>query len=242
MPPHSGEVASEVSGSLDSSLEVKSMLRSLSFFVVLPLLLLPSLLTGCRSAYYSAMESFGYAKRDILVGRVEEGREMQAEASTQVQSTYDALVTLTGFEGGDIEVVYRGLEREYERSEARAEDLRASMKAIEEVAMAMFAEWRSELEEIVDAGLREESRAMLEDTRARYSELMAVMQSAVSSMEPVLQAFKDQVLFLKHNLNARAIASLENTAVDLELDVSELIERMTTSIAEADAFIASMRT
>ena len=35
-------------------------------------------------------------------------------------------------------------------------------------------------------------------------------------MKPVLAAFHDQVLVLKHNLNARAIASLEGTAVTLQ--------------------------
>ena len=218
------------------------MFRSVSLYVLVPLLFFGTLLSGCRSAYYSAMESLGYAKRDILIDRVEEGRELQAEAQEQVQSTYSALVALTGFDGGNLETVYRGLERDYERSEARAEDLRASLRAIEEVALAMFAEWRAEIEQIQNPDLRADSKALLDDTRARYSQLLTVMQNAVSSMDPVLQAFKDQVLFLKHNLNAAAIESLENTALALETDVEELIERMQASIAEADEFISSMRT
>ena len=38
------------------------------------------LLAGCQSAYYSAWEKLGYAKRDILTSRVESARDSQQEA------------------------------------------------------------------------------------------------------------------------------------------------------------------
>jgi hypothetical protein len=59
-------------------------------------------------------------------------------------------------------------------------------------------------------------------------------------MNPVLAAFKDQVLFLKHNLNAQAIASLGSTATQIEGDVARLIKEMEASIGEADDFIKQM--
>jgi hypothetical protein len=59
-------------------------------------------------------------------------------------------------------------------------------------------------------------------------------------MNPVLGAFKDQVLFLKHNLNARAVASLSETVRGIEGDVAKLIAEMNTSIAEANQFIERM--
>ena len=34
-------------------------------------------------------------------------------------------------------------------------------------------------------------------------------------MEPVLTKFKNRVLFIKHNLNAQAIASLKGTEIEL---------------------------
>ena len=217
------------------------MIRSLSLYVLAPFLVVSALLSSCQSAYYSAMESFGFEKRDILIDRVEENRELQSKASDQVQTTYDALVALTGFDGGDLEDVYRGLERDYERSEARAEDLRASVRAIEGVARAMFTEWKAEIAQISNPELQQSSRELLDDTRARYTELVTVMQGSVQAMDPVLQAFKDQVLTLKHRLNAQAIEGLSGEVVKLEADVAELIEQMQASIAEADAFISSMR-
>ena len=66
------------------------------------------------------------------------------------------------------------------------------------------------------------------------------MRRAEQSMDPVLAGFWDQVLFLKHNLNARAIDSLQNDLVAIESDVAVLIREMERAISEADAFIASL--
>ena len=67
------------------------------------------------------------------------------------------------------------------------------------------------------------------------------MKDAASKMDPVLAAFKDQSLFLKHNLNARAIASLETDLAKVKTEVAELIQEMEASIAEANAFIDSLQ-
>ena len=57
---------------------------------------------------------------------------------------------------------------------------------------------------------------------------------------PVLTAFADQVLFLKHNLNAQALASLQDELIAIETDIAGLIREMEVSIAEANAFIEAM--
>lgn len=44
------------------------------------------------------------------------------------------------------------------------------------------------------------------------------MHDAEDRMEPVLQAFEDQVLYLKHNLNAQAIGALENELATIRQD------------------------
>jgi hypothetical protein len=78
-------------------------------------------------------------------------------------------------------------------------------------------------------------------TRDRYAHLIGAMRRAESRIEPVLSVFRDQVLYLKHNLNAQAIASLEVEVTRIEGDVSTLLQDMQNSIAEADAFIGEMR-
>ena len=67
------------------------------------------------------------------------------------------------------------------------------------------------------------------------------MERAESRMEPVLEAFQDQILFLKHNLNAMAVASLQNEVTAVEKEVEALIADMNAAIREAEGFIAQMR-
>jgi len=49
------------------------------------------------------------------------------------------------------------------------------------------------------------------------------------------------VLFIKHNLNAQAIASLEGALGVIEKEISLLIREMENSMAEADTFIRQMQ-
>jgi uncharacterized membrane protein YqgA involved in biofilm formation len=66
------------------------------------------------------------------------------------------------------------------------------------------------------------------------------MKKAETSMTPVLAQFKDQVLYLKHNLNAAAVGSLKGETVDIEKEIQNLIRDMNSSIREADAFIQGL--
>ncbi|HAG41447.1 MAG TPA: DUF2959 domain-containing protein, partial [Pseudoalteromonas sp.] len=48
-------------------------------------------LSGCQSAYYSAMEKVGVHKRDILIDRVEETKDSQEESQEEFQSALERL-------------------------------------------------------------------------------------------------------------------------------------------------------
>ncbi len=198
------------------------------------------LLAGCSSAYYKTMESFGVEKRDILVDRVEEARDAQDAASEQFASALEQFRATVNFDGGDLEKIYDRLNSEYESSVSEAKDVSDRIDAVEHVATDLFEEWNQELEQYSRKDLRNSSARLLKDTRARYDKLMKSMRRAETSMQPVLDAFHDQVLFLKHNLNARAIGALRNELDTIERDTARLITQMQKAIAEANAFIDSM--
>jgi len=199
------------------------------------------LLSACGTGlYYSTMERFGQDKRDILVSRVQSGQEEQRAAEEQFLTTYELLKQLTSFDGGDLEELYERLSGEFNDSEDRAEDVRSRIRSIEQVAGDLFDEWTHEITLISNPELRRQSQARLRETRARYDELIGAMKRAETRMDPVLTAFRDQVLFLKHNLNARALTSLEGTAADIEADIDRLIRDMRESIRESEVFLASM--
>lgn len=195
---------------------------------------------SCKSAYYSTMEKFGVHKRDILVDRVKEAREDQQEAKEQFVTTFERFKALTGYDGGELEKRYERLSSAYDDCNAKAEDVRERIRSVEDVAEALFDEWKSEIREIQDRDLARRSTESLDDTRERYKELLGAMKRASSAMDPVLTAFRDHVLALKHDLNARAISSLQGTVKSIEEDVSRLIDDMQRSIQEADTFIRAM--
>ncbi|HZW11175.1 MAG TPA: DUF2959 domain-containing protein [Phycisphaerales bacterium] len=201
-----------------------------------PALLLPA----CASTGIALKERLGYAKREQLADGVQEARDAQEEAKEQFASALEEFIAVTRVDAGELEPAYERLRDELERSEGRAEAVRERIGSVERVADALFGEWEQELSEYESAELRQSSQRQLDETRDRYGDLLTAMRRAEGKMEPVLAAFRDQVLFLKHNLNARAVAALSGTVGELEQDIAALIRDMEASIAEANQFIDSL--
>jgi Skp family chaperone for outer membrane proteins len=201
---------------------------------------LPILLTGCSSAYYGTMEKLGYHKRDLMVSRVESARDAQQDAKEEFESALEKFSSVLKVDGGELEDKYNQLKAAYDRSNDRAETVRDRIEAVEDVSVALFEEWQSELDQYSSDTLRRSSARKLRETQRQYKQLIGAMKRAENKMEPVLVAFHDQVLFLKHNLNARAIASLQTELRSVEAEVNLLIRDMEASIKEADSFIGAM--
>ena len=213
--------------------------RGLSFVLAAALL---ASSPGCMrcGAYYEAMEKLGYEKRDLLVKRVDSAREAQQEAQQQFRDTLQEFQTLVGYKGGELESKYEKLRGEYEDASSRAEAVRTRIANVRDVANRLFQEWSTEIGQFTSNDLRVESQRELDLTRRRYQEVLTVMERASKRMDPVLAKLNDQVLFLKHNLNARALGSLKSTAEALQVEVGKLVTDMEASIAEASKFIDEM--
>jgi ElaB/YqjD/DUF883 family membrane-anchored ribosome-binding protein len=213
-------------------------------FLLLPALLAGILIfqtTGCSSLYYSTYEKFGVYKRDLLKKRVIEARDDQKEAQTQFKDALTRLKEITQFDGGKAESAYRSLKSEYDDCVKQAETVRGRIRAVESVSSDLFAEWEKEITEISTPSLKSASRQQLATTRQRYNELHSALVSAEETMTPVLKQFNDYVLYLKHNLNAQAIASLKGETTNITTEISRLIEQMNKSIARADEFVKNMQ-
>ena len=197
-------------------------------------------LTGCQSAYYSAMEQVGYHKRDIMVDRVEDAKESQQDAQEEFTSALEALSALTNFDGGELEDVYYSINDKYEDSEKAAQDVRDRIAAIEDVSGALFDEWQDELDLYTSAKLRRSSEQKLRETKASYKTMLSAMKRAEKKMTPVLNTLRDNTLYLKHNLNASAIGSLQGEFSNLEQDIQYAIKQMNAAIAESDKFLQKL--
>lgn len=198
------------------------------------------LLTGCETVKLSALEQLGFEKRDILTSRIENARDAQEDAKEQFESALQQFQSVVSFDGGELEDYYNRLNSEYEQSKSAAEKVTKRIDSVEFVAEELFEEWQVELNQYSNPELRRKSQAQLYQTQKQYASLIASMRKAERSIAPVLAVFNDQVLFLKHNLNARAISSLKDELSSIESNVNNLIKEMNQSIKEANQFIATM--
>ncbi len=196
---------------------------------------------GCSSAYFSAMEKLGYAKRDLMVSRVHDAKDSQQKAKTQFKDALEQFRSVIAVKGGSLEQKYAKLSKELEKSENQAAQVKKRIASVEEVSSALFREWKSELKQYQNETLRDESERKLELTKDRYEQMIGAMKRASSKLDPALQPLRDNVLFLKHNLNAKAISSLNDELMTVESNVDSLVADLQRSIDEADAFIGEMK-
>lgn len=197
-------------------------------------------LSACQTVYYSAMEKVGVHKREILVDRVEATKESQQNSQQEFQSALERLTTLVNFDGGELQTAYEQLNDDYESSLSAAIDVSNNIDKVEDVAEALFDEWQDELGQYSNANLKRESEKKLKQTQRQFSKLLKSMRRSEAKMQPVLDSLKDNVLYLKHNLNAQAVAAIRGEFDSLKVDIQNLINDMNRSIADSNAFIEQM--
>lgn len=207
------------------------------FFLVVAV----ALMSACSSAYYDAMEKLGYEKRDILVSRVQDARDAQNDVQETFRSALEQFQSVVDTPDTPLKARYEQVQSAYDDSEAAAENVRRRIDQVDDVASALFKEWERELRSYDSQALRQSSERTLQDTRNHYGQLISGMRAAEKRMDPVLRAFRDQVLYLKHNLNAQAVASLEGELSRIRQDVDSLIREMERSIAASEAFLQRMQ-
>lgn len=199
------------------------------------------LLSGCSTAYYAAMEKVGVHKRDILIDRVEDARDAQLKGQQEFKDALDQLSQLIGFHGGDLQQKYEALNSQYEDSKKAAADVSERINKVELVAFDLFNEWEEELKQYQNKKLRADSKRQLLETKRQFDALVKVMRRAESKMPPVLRVLQDNVLYLKHNLNAKAVGAISGEFSLLQQDVNLLLQEMNRAIADSNQFIATIR-
>ncbi|OOE81716.1 DNA repair protein [Salinivibrio sp. PR6] len=199
-----------------------------------------TLLTGCQSAYYSAMEQVGIHKRDIMVDRVEDAADAQQEAQSQFKDARQALSQLTQFDGGELQAAYEAVDNQYQQSHDAVTRVRERIDALESVSEALFDEWEEELDLYTNRRLQRDSEQRLRQTRKEYERLRDAMRRAEKTMTPVLNTLQDNRLYLKHNLNARAIGALQGELDALSGEIDRAVADMQRAIQASNRFIQTL--
>ena len=177
--------------------------------VFIPLIVLTLLLGGCKSTYYKTMRTLGKEKRDILVQRIKDAKKDQDQTKQQLKTTMESFQALTGFKGGSLEKAYKRLNSDYESADSQASKLHDKIQSIDQVSNDLFKEWQGEINAMDNGKLKSQDTVMLRNAKTRQATYMRAMRRTEDQIAPVLKVFHDQVLYPKHNLNARAIGSLK---------------------------------
>lgn len=210
-------------------------------YIWLNILIIVFFMTGCSGVYYSAMEKIGKEKRHLLVDNVEDVKDSQTKAQEEFADALTRIKELYAFDGGELETFYDRFKDSYDDCDDRARQIEKRINDVKEVARDLFVEWEAEIKLINDANLRSSSRSSLRDAKLKYAKLEKVMAASTQKMYPVLAKLKDYLLYLKHNLNAKAVGSLSGEVVSIEKEVAQLINDMAASIKEAQSFIQTFK-
>ncbi|HBC55595.1 MAG TPA: DUF2959 domain-containing protein [Gammaproteobacteria bacterium] len=211
---------------------------TISAFVYLAFLIVS--LSGCQTLYLESLEQLGIEKREVLHTRVEKVKQSQTVAKEQFSDSLTNFKQLVAFDGGKLEKTYRRLDKSYQKTEARALEVSERIEAMDNVAKLLFEEWQTELSQYQNNELKEKSEVLLRQTENNYKTMLKSMWAAEAKMQPVLTSMHDQVLYLKHNLNAQALGQINVEVANIEKEVANLIQEMNKSIQSADKFIQSL--
>ena len=200
-------------------------------------------LTACETTQnikYGALEKVGIHKRDILVDRIKDTSNTQEDAKQEFKTAYEKLSELVDVQDNGLEKKYNKLKKAVEDSEERTAELKSRIASVDQVAEDLFKEWEQELGQYQNERLRNISANNLNTTKQRYAIIYQKMQQSYDKVLPVLRVLQDNTLYLKHNLNARAVSGLSGEVVSIENKVTDLIRQMEISIDESKQFIDQM--
>lgn len=197
-------------------------------------------LVSCSSTYYAVWEKLGKQKRDLLRDNAVKARAEQVETNEQFKDALTKLREAYPIKPTELSKTYDKLNAQYESSKSKAEGLDARIKKMDRVARDLFVEWKDEAESITTTKFRDQSLDKLSATKERYEDMHRSLKKSYSRTEPVLAKFRDNVLFLKHNLNAQVVGSLDSEAGAITEEIETLIESMNDSIKETDKFIGEL--
>lgn len=193
-----------------------------------------------REAKYSAFEAVGYEKRDIFKRQVATVKEEQQVSQEEFSDALTQLKNVYKVDGGKLEGAYSKLKDSYDSAEKSSKEVTESIVKLNTIAGDLFKEWEKEISEMSTADLKQKSRNQLQLTQKKFNDYSSHLARSEQKMHPVLRKFKDQVVYLKHNLNASALTGLKAEANRIEGDITKLLSEMSSSMKQADELISTL--
>lgn len=196
--------------------------------------------TGCNKLYYATWEALGKQKRDLLREQVEDLTQDQEDVNQEFSDALSKLRSLYGSPPSGLAQAYDQLQKDYDQAKSKSEALSYRIDKVVTVAHDLFTEWEDEISKLKTPKYREDSRRKLKITRQKFAKLETSMRKAEKDIPPVLASLEEQVIYLKHNLNAQALGNVQGEVKAIEGDLKTLSLSIHKSISESQNFITNL--
>jgi chromosome segregation ATPase len=204
------------------------------------LLLLVILSTSCSTVYYNFWEFLGQEKRELLQTELENITEDQSDVKEDFQDTLTKIRSEYSYKEGSLEKTYDELSGDYKSLNSQAENLSKRIVKAQDIASDLFQEWKEEAWKITNIEFRKESLKKRVSTMTKFKVTVKAIKAVESNMQRVLTKLNDRVLYLKHNLNAKAIGKIKIELKNIEGEIVALIKQINRSNDQANSFIKEM--
>jgi len=177
--------------------------------------------------------------QEDLVDSVRAADEEAVEARTDFDAAFALYQRVTTPQAAELDDLADDFADAIESCRERFEDLATRRTKVDEEATTLFQGWNEELGRYSLELMREKSAAMLADTEKRTERVTKALERLQTRMEPVVKKLEDYALFFHHNLNPRAIATLEDTYKDFDAEYRALVSELEKTRAEITQFLAN---
>jgi cell division septum initiation protein DivIVA len=182
-----------------------------------------------------ALAQQGFRQTDRLMSRAENSARAIEDTKGELQRTLEAYNSMFDGSAKNPRRAYQISLRGVERSEKRVGDIQKRLNEMQIEADKYFADWTTSLDAIINQDLRRRSEARRDETRAGYDNIHQAALKAVAEYETFIGNFRDQLMFLGHDLNPSSISSLKEDAGKLNGEAAQLF-------SEADGSLTVIRT
>lgn len=196
---------------------------------------------GCNnSLVYDLQETMGTPKRQVLLSRVQDARDSMKESKKVFTSAMQQFGSVFKESGSKLENKYKILKGEYDACNTKASELRSHIASVKSIGQVLFQEWQKELDQFTNEQMRKLSEVKMQQTREKYVTMIDSMDRVSARITPVMTSMNDQLLNIKHSLNALIVVSLEEELVQLRGQMDNLMAEIDASVNHCNAFIGSM--
>lgn len=205
------------------------------------ILLLSLLLTSsCSTVYYNFWETLGKEKRDLLKSKLNDVNNAQEDVEEQYVDNLERIRKEYNFNEGELEKTYDKITDDYEDTNEKQKELSERINKANNIATDLFEEWKNEAYQLQNKNYKRKSLQKLAITKKKYSRTYTTIKKIEKDLNKILRKFKDQVIFIKHNLNAKVIGNLKSEFNDIKIDIKKQIKNIKRSKNQTELFIKEL--